>query len=365
MFENFSIRKFDFLLTAMVVLLTLIGILAIRSAAPSLMDRQVMGFGIGILALIAAAVVDYRRILDFYWGFYVLAVLLLVSVLLFGSTGGGARRWITISGLTFQPSEAAKLLLILFYSALIIKLRRNMHWLLMPVIVLGLAVIPAVLIVKEPDLSTTLVLLIIICSLLFAGGLDYKIIFGVMAVMIPIAVLFFFMVLQPGQTLLNAYQQSRILAWIRPEEYASTTAYQTIKSMTAIGSGRLMGKGYNTTTISSLLNTGFLSQAQTDFIFAVIGEEFGFIGCCLVVILVLGICVRCFAIASKARNLRGRILASGIGSWIGFQGFINICVTIGLLPNTGIPLPFVSYGLTSLVCLFAGIGFVLSVGMRG
>ena len=114
MFENFSIRKFDFLLTFMVLALTLIGILAIRSAAPSLTDRQVMGLGIGILALIAAAVIDYRKLLDFYWGFYVFAVLMLVSVLLFGSTGGGARRWISLGGLTFQPSEAAKLLLILF-----------------------------------------------------------------------------------------------------------------------------------------------------------------------------------------------------------------------------------------------------------
>ena len=365
MFENFSIRKFDFLLTFMVLALTLIGILAIRSAAPSLTDRQVMGLGIGILALIAAAVIDYRKLLDFYWGFYVFAVLMLVSVLLFGSTGGGARRWISLGGLTFQPSEAAKLLLILFYSALIIKLRRSVHWLLMPVVVLVLAIAPAFLVVKEPDLSTALVLMIIVCSLLFAGGLDYKVIFGAMAVLIPCAALFFFMVLQPGQTLLSTYQQSRILAWIHPEDYASTTAYQTIKSMTAIGSGRLMGKGYNTTTISSLLNTGFISQAQTDFIFAVIGEEFGFIGCCLVVLLLLGICVRCFSIASRARNLRGRILASGIGAWIGFQGFINICVTLGLLPNTGIPLPFVSYGLTSLVSLFAGIGCVLSVGMRG
>jgi rod shape determining protein RodA len=235
----------------------------------------------------------------------------------------------------------------------------------MPVIVLALAVAPAFLIVKEPDLSTALVFMIIVCSLLFAGGLDYKIIFGAIAVMIPCAALLIFMILQPDQTLLNTYQQSRILAWIHPEEYASTTAYQTIKSMTAIGSGRLMGKGYNTTTISSLLNTGFISQAQTDFIYAVIGEEFGFIGCSLVALLLLGICVRCFSIASRARNLRGRILASGIGAWIGFQGFINIFVTIGLLPNTGIPLPFVSYGLTSLVCLFAGIGCVLSVGMRG
>ena len=365
MFDNFSIKKFDFLLMFMVSVLTLIGILAIRSAAPALVDRQIMGFGIGILAMIGAALIDYRKILKYYWGYYVFSVLLLASVLLFGSTGGGARRWINIAGLTFQPSEAAKILLILFYSAFIIKLRKSMHWLLLPVIVLGLALIPAAMIAAEPDLSTTLTFLIIVCSLLFAGGLDYKIIFGALAVLIPCAALFFFMVLQPDQAILSPYQQSRILAWIHPEEYASTTAYQTIKSMTAIGSGRLMGKGYNTTTISSLLNTGFLSQAQTDFIFAVIGEEFGFIGCSIIVLLLLGICVRCFSIASRARNLRGRILASGVGAWIGFQGFINICVTIGLLPNTGIPLPFVSYGLTSLICLFAGIGFVLSIGMRG
>ena len=132
--------------------------------------------------------------------------------------------------------------------------------------------------------------------------------------------------------------------------------------MMAIGSGGLYGKGVD--GASSFLETGYISESQTDFIFTVIGETFGFIGCCAVVILIFLITVKCFLIAAHARDAQGRIIASGMGAWIGLQSFLNIGVATGLLPNTGIPLPFVSYGLTSLVCLYAGIGFILNVRMQ-
>ena len=132
--------------------------------------------------------------------------------------------------------------------------------------------------------------------------------------------------------------------------------------MMAIGSGGLSGK--IETNTSSFLDTGYISESQTDFIFTVIGEKYGFIGCCAVVLLIFMITVKCFLIAARAKDGQGRIIASGMGAWIGLQSFLNIGVATGLLPNTGIPLPFVSYGLTSLVCLYAGIGFVLNVRMQ-
>ena len=132
----------------------------------------------------------------------------------------------------------------------------------------------------------------------------------------------------------------------------------------AIGSGQLYGKGYNTNEISSVLNSGFISESQTDFIYTVIGEEFGFVGACIVVALILLISVRCFMISMRARTVSGQIIAAGVGGWIGFQGFLNMGVATGVMPNTGIPLPFVSYGLTSLWCLYGGIGFVLNVRLQ-
>ena len=224
-----------------------------------------------------------------------------------------------------------------------------------------LVLLPVGLIVVEPDLSTSLMVMIIFCVLMFVGVLSYQFVAGVLAVLIPVTGLFFFMVL--NGMVLSGYQQQRILAWLHPENYATTTAYQTMQSITAIGSGGLLGKGSLESSVS-LLETGFISESQTDFIFTVIGEEFGFVGTCTIVLLVAAIAVRCFQIAQKADDLAGRLIASGMGAWIGFQGFMNIGVATGLLPNTGIPLPFVSYGLTSLVSLFAGIGFTINVRMQ-
>jgi rod shape determining protein RodA len=188
----------------------------------------------------------------------------------------------------------------------------------------------------------------------------------VLVVSVPSAAVLFNMILQDTEgKILDTYQRNRILAWIYPDQYQDSYAYQTINSVMAIGSGRLLGKGYNTNEISSLLNSGYISESQTDFIFAVIGEEFGFLGTCIVVLLVFLIALRILRIAMKASDVSGRVIAAGMAAWIGFQGFMNIAVAVGLIPNTGIPLPFVSYGLTSLLSLYLGVGFVLNVYMQG
>ncbi|MBR1470958.1 MAG: FtsW/RodA/SpoVE family cell cycle protein, partial [Lachnospiraceae bacterium] len=172
------------------------------------------------------------------------------------------------------------------------------------------------------------------------------------------------LVLQPDQDLINDYQQKRILAWLQPDKYALTTAYQQRNSVIAIGSGKLWGKGLNNNEVGSVKNGNYISEPQTDFIFAIIGEEMGFAGTAATIILLMAIAAECYYVGMKARDIAGRIICFGMGSIICFQSFINIGVTTGLLPNTGLPLPFVSYGLTSLVSLYIGMGFVLSVGMR-
>jgi rod shape determining protein RodA len=206
--------------------------------------------------------------------------------------------------------------------------------------------------------------MIIFSTMLFVAGINLKIVGAVLGTAIPLALFIIYNAVQGDSSILHDYQQRRILAWLHPEDYANSDAYQTLNSMMAIGSGQLYGKGYNTNEISSVLNGGFISESQTDFIFTVIGEEFGFVGACLVVGLILLIAIRCFMISRRAASKAGEIIAAGVGAWIGFQGFLNMGVATGVMPNTGIPLPFVSYGLTSLMSVYAGIGFVLNVRLQ-
>lgn len=149
-----------------------------------------------------------------------------------------------------------------------------------------------------------------------------------------------------------------------PEKYADDEAYQQMNSIMAIGSGQLTGKGLNNNTTTSVKNGNYILEPQTDFIFAIVGEELGFVGCCIVIVLLLLIVVQCIMVGMRAQDISGRIICCGIGAQIGIQAFINVSVATGIFPNTGIPLPFVSYGLTSLVSMYMGIGFVLNVGLQ-
>ncbi len=363
-FSTFSIRGFDFVLFALVLLLSIIGIIAIGSAAPEQQMRQIYGLIIGVVGMLILSALDYQKILKFYWIWYILNLLLLGLVRISGGTGGGAQRWITIGGITFQPSEAAKILLILFYAAFIMKNKNRMNSIWFTLVCLLLALPPLKLIYDQPDLTTTMMVFIIIVMMMFVGGMNWKLVAGVLAISVPSAIVFINLVIQEGSTILNSYQRGRILAWLHPEDYATTLAYQTMNSIMAIGSGQLLGKGYNTNEFNSLLNSGYISESQTDFVFTVIGEEFGFAGACTVVLVLSLIAIKLFWNARECKDFPGMLITVGMGTWIGFQGLMNIGVTTGVFPNTGIPLPFVSYGLTSLVSLYAGIGVVMNVRMQ-
>lgn len=228
------------------------------------------------------------------------------------------------------------------------------------------AAIPLVLVLKEPDLSTTIVTALICLSLLFIGGLSYKIVIGGLAVAVPsLLVAIYAIASNPsaGDGALEGYQNIRILAWLYPDLYPQQ-ALQTQNSIMAIGSGQLSGKGLYNTDVTSIKSGGFISEAHTDFIFTVVGEELGFIGTAAVVILMALIALECLWISKRAKDLSGRLVCCGMASLIAFQSFVNISVVTGLFPNTGVTLPFVSYGLTSLVTNFAGMGFVLNVGLQ-
>ena len=364
-----KLGKMDPVLYGAVILLNLMGLVSIISITDVLgndriLIRQAAGSAVGIILMTVLSTVNYRKITCYYKALYLIVIISLAAVFIFGSSGGGAKRWISLGGITFQPSELAKILLILFYSEFIInyvgKLSRIKLYALSALLILP----PFIMILKEPDLSTSIMVLVIFCVIIFISGLDWKIIAGVAAAAVPAFMILMFAALSGEFGFFGEYQRQRILAWLHPEDYAATTAYQTMNSMTAIGSGRLIGKGITAGASGTVLGTGFISESQTDFIFAVIGEQFGFLGCCIMLVLITIVTARCFKAASESRDPADRIVASGMAGWIGFQSYLNIGVTTGLLPNTGIPLPFVSYGLTSLICLYAGLGLVQNICIK-
>ena len=362
--KPYHLKDYKFNLVVLVIALSILGVLAVGSAKEVYQSRQIIGMIIGIIAMVIVSLIDYVWVLNFYWIIYVFVVLILGAVLVIGDKVNGATRWIDLGFTTFQPSELAKILLILFFAKFIMMHAEDINDKVTLIKYAILSAIPLALIIVEPNLSTTICTALVICLMIYIGGLSYKFIGTVLLILVPVAIIFLSIVVQPDQKLLKDYQQKRILAFLEPEKYESDEAYQQKNSVMAIGSGQLTGKGLNNNTTTSVKNGNFISEPQTDFIFAIIGEELGFVGSCIVVALLLLIVIQCILVGIRSQDLAGRIICCGVGGLIGFHSFINIGVASKLLPNTGVPLPFVSYGLTSLVSLYVGIGFVLNVGLQ-
>lgn len=365
MLKRYKLRNYDFKLILLIAAVSVIGVLAVGSADESLQTKQIFGVCAGMTIMVVISLMDYSQLLRLSWLYYLGSIGMLGAVLLWGETVNGAKRWIYIPHLfQFQPSEFAKILLILFYAQFIMKYKEKINTFRILFLCVAFMLPAIVLVYKEPNLSTTILYCCLFCILLFVGGLSYKIIGGILAVVVPCLTIALYLVMQPGQKLIKDYQLTRILAWLDPEKYADAEAYQQLNSVMAIGSGQLWGKGLNNNVIASVKNGNFISEPETDFIFAVIGEELGFAGACAVIVLLMLIALECFSIARSAKDHAGMIIAAGVGGIIMFQSFINIAVTTMLMPNTGITLPFVSYGLTSLISLFIGMGFVLNVRLQ-
>ena len=364
--KPYKLKNYRFGLVALVLVLSIIGILVVGSANESYQSKQIFGVVIGLVVMAIVSLIDYVWITNFYWILYGMSVFMLAIVLIpgIGVYVNGARRWINLGFTNFQPSELAKILLIIFFAKFIMKHEEDLSEKQTILKAVVLIAIPLALILKEPNLSTTICTATLFCFLMYVGGLSYRFIGTVLLITIPVAVIFLSIVVQPNQKLLDNYQQKRILAWLEPEKYASDEAYQQNNSVMAIGSGQLTGKGLNNNTTTSVKNGNFILEPQTDFIFAIVGEELGFVGCCLIIALLLLIVIDCILIGTHAQDTAGKVICCGVGSLIGIQTFINVAVATQIFPNTGIPLPFVSYGLTSLVSLYLGIGLVLNIGLQ-
>lgn len=365
MIKQYRLRDYNFRLVIFLIGLTFTGVLLVGSAEPALRNKQFFGMMLGVAIMLIVSLMDFSWILNFYWILYGCNIILLLSVWIFGTESNGASRWLRIGGFQFQPTELSKILIVMFFARFFMEHEENLNTLRTLVQTAILAAIPLMLIFSQPDLKNTITVVILICIMLYLAGLSYKIIGGAILIIVPLVVVFLFIVVQPNQKLIKDYQRDRIMTFLHSEEEEySDDVIQQNNSVMAIGSGQLTGKGLNNNEVASANKGNFVSESQTDFIFSVAGEELGFIGSAAILIVLFLIICECIRTGWKAKDLSGKIICCGVASIIAVQGFINICVATGIAPNTGTPLPFVSYGLSSMVSLYTGMGLVLNVGLQ-
>lgn len=365
MIKQYRLRDYNFRLVIFLIGLTFTGVLLVGSAEPALRNKQFFGMMLGVAIMLIVSLMDFSWILNFYWILYGCNIILLLSVWIFGTESNGASRWLRIGGFQFQPTELSKILIVMFFARFFMEHEENLNTLRTLVQTAILAAIPLMLIFSQPDLKNTITVVILICIMLYLAGLSYKIIGGAILIIVPLVVVFLFIVVQPNQKLIKDYQRDRIMTFLHSEEEEySDDVIQQNNSVMAIGSGQLTGKGLNNNEVASANKGNFVSESQTDFIFSVAGEELGFIGSEAILIVLFLIICECIRTGWKAKDLSGKLICCGVASIIAVQGFINICVATGIAPNTGTPLPFVSYGLSSMVSLYTGMGLVLNVGLQ-
>lgn len=369
MFRNYNFKRYDFSIVLILIILVSIGIVAIGSAThinsetgtDYFRNKQLIGFIIGIVIMISVSLIDYQFIGKFYWIIYIFNIILLLAVLFLGTASKGATRWIQLGPFNLQPSEFSKIFMTIFIAKFIDKHKERIN---QPIFILQLFIlvgIPMVLIKEQPDLSTSLVLIFLLVIELFVAGINYKYVVGVISVAVPSILFILWYIQLPGQKLLQGYQVDRILALLYPERYALSEALQTNNSIQAIGSGQLFGKGLYNGTLNKY---NYLPEPQTDFIFSIIGEEAGFFGCSIVLLLITILIIKCLWIAKDTTNLYSTLIVTGVVAIIVFQTFVNVGVATGIAPNTGIPLPFISYGLSSLMSNMIAMGMILNISMQ-
>lgn len=366
MIKQYKLRFYNFRLVFLLLAISLFGVQLVGTAMESLRTRQLAGVIMGVILMVILSLIDYSWIMNFQWIMYGLNIVMLLGVRIFGSSANGAARWIKIGFITFQPTELSKIIIILFFSRYFMDHEEDLNTFRTIVKSIILLLVPLALIYAQPDMKNTITVLLIFCILIYVAGLSYKIIGGAILIAVPLIIIFLSIVVQPDQKLIRDYQRDRIMSFLYPEneEYSDDIEQQN-NSKTAIASGELLGKRINgDENISSVNDGNFVAENQTDFIFAVAGEEYGFIGCSVIVILLLLISLECIRMSLRAKDSSGRIICCGVGSVVALQSFLNICVATGIAPNTGTPLPFVSYGLTSLISLYIGMGIVLNVGLQ-
>ena len=360
MFRGLSWRQFDFWLLGVVMFAIAFGVAMIRSAVAGNTEiaqsvtRQIQFGLIGLIVIFIVAGIDYRYWTALYIPMYIVMMILLIMIFIGAQAVFGAARWFNIAGLFIQPTELAKVVEVLILARYFDATKdrpRDLRWILGSLLWVGGL---AIWILLQPNLSNVIVMLVIWGAMIWINGVQVKHIFWFAVVGISLVIVAF--------PFLQAYQQERILTFIFPDPNASYgNLYNVQQALIAIGSGGLFGKGYG---LGSQTQLRFLKVRHTDFIFSAISEEFGLIGAVLVLSIIIFVIWRCLRASRLARDVTGMLIAYGVAVLIFFQGAVNIGVNLRIIPVSGLPLPFISYGGSGLVSLMLGIALVESVVMR-
>ncbi|MCD4656199.1 MAG: rod shape-determining protein RodA [Planctomycetes bacterium] len=359
--KNADYSRFPVILTITVLILVIFSIINISSASiRSIGDneyvddgyhiKQTIWLALSLIVFIAVIRIDYKYIVKYTLHAYLFSIFLLLLVFFVGTSVNGSQRWLNIGFMLFQPSELAKLTVILFVAYLLKHSQdtTNLKGVLKPI---AYASIPLLMILKQPDLGSSLVIVPVVATMLLVANLKKRILLSFALICVIIAPIAYF-------TMLKDYQRDRIIAFMNPEDYAKTDGYHLIQSRTAVGDGKLFGVGYKNGTQSML---GYLPENHTDFIFSVVSEEWGFVGASAVIVLYFFLIAQILIIAAETQERFGKYVCVGIAILFAFQVYENIGMTIGLMPITGLTLPFFSYGGSSLIICFLSLGIIVSI----
>jgi rod shape determining protein RodA len=362
--EKRSVRAwlaFDPLL--MVAALGLVGcsLVTLNGATSShYVQRQAIYAGAGILLCLLVSRFDYSRLREYRYGFY--ALMILSNLVVYGMPSQlGARRWIPLPFLQVQPSEFGKLLMILALAGFAVDRARYLHERGTTARIMLLALVGAMIVIGQPDLGTGLVYIVVAVSVLFFAGTSWKQLTALAALFVTAAVLVLAVAPAVGVNVLKTYQKQRLTTFINPPQVCTPkdqTCYQLNQSLIAIGSGEKTGRGVQGATQTKFK---FIPEAPEDFVFAVVGETYGFMGAALVLSLYALLIWRTLRILTMAKNLFGTLIAGGILAMLMFQVFVNVGMTIGIMPVTGVPLPLMSYGGSSVLVTFLCLGLLQSI----
>ena len=324
-------------------------------------SRQAIYAGVGVALMFLIARFDYSRLRELKLGIYAGMLSLILLVLVVGGATRGSRRWIELPFFTFQPSEFGKVLLIIALSAFIVDRSRKLSARETTSRIMLLALLPAGMVIVQPDLGTGMVYIAIVMALLFVAGTSWRHLAG-LAGLGAIAIVLTLVALPAiGVNVLKPYQVDRLTSFLHPTDNPQEQGYQVNQSLTAIGAGQKTGRGADEATQTKL---DFLPEHHTDFVFSVVGEEFGFMGAAIVLSLYSLLIWRALRILTMAKNLYGALIAGGVVAMLMFQVFVNVGMTVGIMPVTGVTLPLMSYGGASVITTFLAIGLLQSIHVQ-